>query len=287
MLSLVILADVLSSTRTLGSPREDVEAALARAFARALAEHEELASIEGADFAAHVAACLPEGPVTAGAIDALAAPDLLLALACSRGDAAALSIFEARYLANVGAYVARLSLSPSVVDELTQVLRERLLVGAPPRIAAYGGAGPLEGWLRAAALRTALNLKRSTRREVHSDDDDRAIAAAGSDPELAYLKQRYRVAFEQAFDAAMRSLEASSRTLLRLHYIDRLTLPQVAELSKTSRATVARRLAEARDALLTATRRELGERTGASPTEIESLLALVRSEMGIRLSALG
>ena len=58
--------------------------------------------------------------------------------------------------------LTRLGREPMFVDEVRQVLRTKLLVGdgAPPKIADYSGRGPLDGWVRAAAVRAAIDLKR-------------------------------------------------------------------------------------------------------------------------------
>ena len=49
---------------------------------------------------------------------------------------------------------------------MRQRLRERLFVGSdgePARLASYSGRGPLGTWVRIAAIRLALNLRRSER----------------------------------------------------------------------------------------------------------------------------
>jgi hypothetical protein len=56
--------------------------------------------------------------------------------------------------------VARVHPGADAAAEVCQVLREKLLTsasGQPPRLAGYLGQGPLAAWLRAAAVRTALN----------------------------------------------------------------------------------------------------------------------------------
>ena len=69
-----------------------------------------------------------------------------------------------------------------MVDDVKQELREKLLVasGALPRIADYLGEGPLTGWVRVSATRTALNLLRRDTRNVALRDDDMGEAVAGA-----------------------------------------------------------------------------------------------------------
>src|SRR6185369_4971546 len=89
--------------------------------------------------------------------------DLFLACACALGDARALALFEDRLMTQVPTHVARIDRSPAFADEVKAQLRDKLFVardGAPPKIAHYSGRGPLGGWLRVTAIRTAQNLLR-------------------------------------------------------------------------------------------------------------------------------
>jgi RNA polymerase sigma-70 factor (ECF subfamily) len=69
-----------------------------------------------------------------------------------------------------------------------------------------------------------------------------------------------------------------------LHLVDGLTLPELCALQGVSRATIARRLASARDALHDATRRELTGRLRMSPSELASVTALVRSQLDLSVA---
>src|SRR5262245_58099234 len=82
--------------------------------------------------------------------------DLYLAWACAAGVPGAHAVFEREIVAHVPLHLARFRRGPEFTDEVLQALRERLLVGDPPRIAAYGGRGPLGAWVRVAAIRIAV-----------------------------------------------------------------------------------------------------------------------------------
>jgi RNA polymerase sigma-70 factor (ECF subfamily) len=262
-----------------------LEPALQLLVAAAQAEHPEICLDEQA-FAAHLGAVLAAGAGVAE-LSALRAADLWLALGCAQGDPRALRVFDERLLGALPRLVSRLRLDRAAIDELGQVLRERLLVGAPrPRIADYAGAGPLEAWVAAAAVRTALNLQRQAAPEARAARDQEAsLPAAGLDPELGYLKSRYRRDFEQAFEEALGALPAPDRGLLKLHYLDGVTLDQLARTRNVHRATAARWLAAAREALLAGTRASLRARLRLSDREFESLLGLVRSQLLPRLES--
>jgi RNA polymerase sigma-70 factor (ECF subfamily) len=167
-------------------------------------------------------------------------------------------------------------------------LSERILMpadGAGPRIAEYAGRACLRGWLGAVAKRTALNLRRNKDDQRHSMFSSTAHAlGADVGPEIALLKSRYRREFEAAIRASLASLPAPDRSLLLLQ-LEGLTLPQLAAMHNVSRATVTRRLASARDALYVGTRRNLTERLRLSPSEFESVAALVRSQLDVSFAA--
>jgi RNA polymerase sigma-70 factor (ECF subfamily) len=130
------------------------------------------------------------------------ARDLYLACACSTGDAAALVEFEQRYLAAVHDVVARIDRSLDFIAEVQQVLRERLLVGPGAKIREYRGSGALAGWVRTAAVRAALNLRRADKRYASAGAAEPDLAEM-LDPEIAILKARYRSEVSGALERAL------------------------------------------------------------------------------------
>jgi len=209
------------------------------------------------------------------------AAELYLCIACEAGDPAALRAFDALYLARVGSSISRINPSPAFADEVRQRLRERLFVGAPPGIATWSGAAPLEAWLRATAVRMALTLLRERGQKRPEPNFEEALQS--SDPELLYLRDRYRGQCQEAFQAALASLSPRDRTLLRLRYLDGLSIDALAPLHGIHRATAARWVAASRSRLLEGTRRELQARLGGSLTDLDSLLRLVRSDLVVNL----
>jgi RNA polymerase sigma-70 factor len=88
---------------------------------------------------------------------------------------------------------------------------------------------------------------------------------------------------EAALEAASARLPARQRTILRLHYVDGLTVDQIGAIYGFHRATAARRIADARDDLLEATREELRGKLRISDSDFDSLVRLVRSQIEISL----
>ena len=104
--------------------------------------------------------------------------DLYLALACADGSAEAIEIFEETTMVRAKAAVCRIDRRPEFVDEVLQRLRERLLVGDAAKIRRYRGQGSLIAWVTVAAVRVALNLRKSNARPVHGDEDLSTFVAA-------------------------------------------------------------------------------------------------------------
>jgi RNA polymerase sigma-70 factor (ECF subfamily) len=222
------------------------------------------------------------------------AEDLFLACACARGLPAALASFDA-LLDAVPGWVRRVDDSPDFADEVRQRLRERLLVrpegGGAPRIAEYSGAGTLRAWLRIAAARTALNLRRNRDDRPMAplelaDGQEPALAAFGTEPELQALRGERQDALRRALRDAFLWLSREERTALRLQYGASLTTEQIATALQTSRATAVRRLSQARTRLLGETRRLLGERLRLSPAEIDSFIDASREGLELSLTGL-
>jgi RNA polymerase sigma-70 factor (ECF subfamily) len=239
-------------------------------------------------FLAYVAERLPS---TGGAREVLAslrAEDFFLAFACVRGEARALEALDAHVLSQVGTWLPREE--PALVDELRQLLRQRLLVpvdGAPPKLASYSGRGPLGLWVRAVALRLHIDRQRAAPRELPLEEAPAALAERlGADPELAFIRERHQEDFRVAFRAALGRLEARERNLLRLHHVHGLSMDGVSATYQAPRSTVARWIARARERLLALTREELTARLGLTPDELDSLLRLVRSQLDVSLRLL-
>jgi RNA polymerase sigma-70 factor, ECF subfamily len=267
--------------------RDALEASLARLLAEGRAAWKS-AAIEPATFVRYLAERAPGS--SPAHLDRLQGADLYLACACAGGDAASVAAFDRHYLAPLPQVLARKGLALDLADEVVQSLRERLFVGAAgsrAKIVDYDGRGSLAGWVRVAAVRAASNARR--------DEGTRATIAGGAaspasmtviDPELALVKRRYGEAFQAALDDAFASLSGEERNVLRLYFMDGLNLDAIARVLGLSRATVGRRMISGRAQVLEETLRLLGERLPASPTELQSLLGIVRSKLDVSLGAL-
>src|SRR6185436_5814048 len=150
--------------------------------------------------------------------------DLYLAWACAGGDRAAIAAFEAHFVGDVVEVLRKMRVVPALADDITQRVRDKVLIGkdgAPPKLADYSGRGPLKGWLRAVATRTALDAMRSEARRATSDEALlEHLPAAFEDPTTAELRRRFAPQFADAFRTAFAQLPTAERLLLKRHFAD-------------------------------------------------------------------
>jgi RNA polymerase sigma-70 factor (ECF subfamily) len=241
------------------------------------------------EFAAHWARKVAKSTSPPLEIERFEVADLFLAFACAQGDNHALDGLHANKHW-VEPAIARVNNDPVFVEDVWQQLLERILVpkdGAPARILDYGGLGPIDHWLRAAALRLALNQRRSIKRapEVAATDILVELAASSRDPHAEILKGRHRKDVETALNNAMAELSHDERHLIKLHFVDGLSLNQIGAVYQAHKSTISRRLARAHQTVLTKTRVELEARLGVGGQELESLIQLMGSQVDLALDS--
>ena len=228
-------------------------------------------------------------PVTEGeALPSLRAAELYLTAAAGAGDPVAIGLIDTNDFVDARAAVERMGLGKARTDDALQIFRRKLFVsedGSPPKIVEYGGRGDLRGWLRVGAVREALKIVRSEKREVGLDDarllDE--VPAAGRDPELEQMKALYQPAFKRCFEAALAALPVREKNLLRQQALDGLSIDDLATLYHVHRATCARGLEAARVRLFDETRRRLVEDVGIAEGECDSIIRLVQSQLHLTL----
>jgi RNA polymerase sigma-70 factor, ECF subfamily len=213
--------------------------------------------------------------------------DLYLAAACVARDPAALSTFDREFVQKLGiGQVGRVALDPHEADELRQQVRVRLLIGDEPRIAGYRGHGPLQAWVRVAAARLAFELKRAPH---HKRDDTsmlERLANADVDPELAAAKAQHRDVFSAALEEGFSSLTAREKTLLRMYFLDGMSIDQICVVFRVHRATVARWLVRIRKQMLDHLCSRMAVDLRGTASEVNSLVHLVRSDIEVSVRRL-
>ena len=249
-------------------------------------------AVDDAAFVAAVALRIDPDALPERALGGVRAGELALALACARGEPAALARFDALLREAIDRAAARFRDAPIQRDDLRQAIRERLLVatdGTLPRIATYQGRGDLRSWLRMVATRYLIDATRAdAARPDRAVADERLteLAGAGDDPELAFLKQHYRAEFRAAFATALSALPPRDRNILRHRYLDNLEVAELATLYGLHRVSMSRTLTRIRDQLLAAIRTDFLVRVGLGRDDLDEVIALIASQLELSLSGL-
>ena len=226
---------------------------------------------------------MPEAPVD------LHTGDLAWARELAEGRREAIERYERELVPAITQQLAHRGFSQDEIAELQQTLRVRLFVGddGPPAIASYAGRGKLKSWVLVASLREAVRARQKQRREPATDDDALIALADRTDGLPPTLdKDRARETLRAALRIALAALPSRDRNLLRLGVIDGLTVDQIGALLGVHRATAARWLTSARDAITRGVRREVQRAVGADPFEAESLMRWADSRIDVSLTAL-
>lgn len=229
------------------------------------------------------------GDAAAPALDALDVAELYIAIACARGDRIALDQFRARYFEPVAASLSSMGLGNAQRDDVWQTLCDRLFVahsGEPPRILRYAGGGELRGLVRVAATRLALNWLQRERGSSRPHDWIDRLPAGHSDPELHAIKLQHRCELKEEIEAAIASLSARERMILRLHLVERMGIDAIAALCTIHRATAARAISRAKESLTDRVRARLMVRWRVADADLSTLKVLVDSQLDLSLKRL-
>lgn len=262
-------------------------AGLASALEEALRVGEAAApglGLSAVDFARHLARALVTSSAATAAdeLRLVVVGDLYLACACGAGNVRAIALIERVILSKVGAFVRHIDASPVFVDEVRQRLREKLLMSTgerPATILDYRGRGSLESWVRVAAVRAALNSKRSQKRanaNLVDDFNEADVAAARGDPEVEMISRLHKEQFRAAFHATLAELTPDERTVLRMHYLDGLTIDEICVGFRVHRSTIARWLDRARKSVLSSTLERMKQSAGGAKN-IDTTMRLLES----------
>jgi RNA polymerase sigma-70 factor (ECF subfamily) len=234
------------------------------------------------DFVTHVAAVAQDADSPAQ-LSVLSGEGLYVAAACVRGLAGAPAAFEAAQFPGLHRALAKLNEGQTVADEALQHLRVRLFSDAR-LLLTYSGRGAIGSWLKVVALRDAQRLRQKQVAATSADAERlEALPSPDADPELRFLKHQHRQDFKEAFAGALASLDARQKTILKMSFVEGLSIDEIGKVYDVHRATAARWIATAREQLVEQTRTRLAERLGLSKSELTSLMGLVRSNLSISL----
>ena len=223
-----------------------------------------------------------------GGPDAINATDLLLAFAASNEDPVATKELDRRLVRAVRVAIARFEGLQG--DEIEQQVRQRVFVGdgpAGPRLAKYTGRGAIMSWLKAVATSLAIDESRRLRPDRHANEDELvATASSEAGPETRLLNAQQKKHFNAAFREALATLSAQERTVMRMKFVDGLTIDDIGKAFAVHRTTAMRWLEKAQSQVLASTRKVLGEKLGMPARDVNSLVRALEPSINDRISKL-
>ncbi len=240
-------------------------------------------------------------------LDSLRADDLLLVVACERGDESAWQEMMNGYRATVLSAARGSVRDESEAEDLSQSvwaelygLRTREPNGRPAgKLAYYSGCGSLGGWLRAVVGQLAVDRHRRSARLVQTEeasDFDRLTEAEGvgdgwklhaaPDPERALFETETANAVQQALARSIAELSTEDRLLVKLYYLDGLRLKEAGAVLGVHEATASRRLTRVHADIRRRVESILTGEHGWTRQETSTTLADVAARMETDLAAL-
>jgi len=233
-------------------------------------------------------------------LDGLHADDLLLVMACERGDQIAWTDLFEGYGATVRSAARSASSSESMADDLAQSIWAELHGlkvredGLPAgKLAYYSGAGSLGGWLRAVVGQLAIDQHRKQAKLVQTEEDSDLDRLALGDsepdgiqpfqtaasPEDLLTRDLAGADVETALRHALAELADEDRLLMKLYYFDGLRLREAGAVLGVHEATASRRLARIHGEVRQKVESILMQEHGWTKTEAARSLAEVAAHL--------
>lgn len=243
-------------------------------------EWPELTHVSFQDFASHVEALR----MTSDNVERNGA-DVYLALACGKAHPRALEMLQRKYFPALDDYLARMGFEAVTRQDVFQQVVLHLCTGDSPRILTYAGRAALGSWLRVATFRCAVNMANvggipwTAEREVTLSQ----LVSPDIDPETQATIEKARPLFQSALQRVMTELKDRDKTLLRLCFLDGLSIDGIGTLYGVHRATAARWICEIRRRIFQGVESVLVGEFGLRASEFHSLAFLVRSEIQLSL----
>jgi RNA polymerase sigma-70 factor (ECF subfamily) len=238
-------------------------------------------SISAEEFEIYVAAVVAKyaagftGSEKLELIASLRLEELVLARACTAGNATAWDEFLARFKATMRSMAVQITRSDSAGSDLADELYAELY-GMPNRegrrtskLDYYMGRGSLQGWLRTVLAQKHVDRCRAQSKNVSLEEQVEAGATFAAKDGAPVSGESARVA--QSVEQALATLSNEERFLLASYYLDRRTLAEIGRQLGAHESTISRKLDRATIALRKTVRQDL-QADGLSPGQCDDLL---------------
>ena len=259
---------------------EPMKDSIERAYLASQLEWPDLASVTLDDYVKHVR----QLQTSASDIERYGT-DVYLAQACGNAEPEALHILETRYFPALDDHLVRSGFDTTTRQDVFQQMLMHLCAGPYPRMMTYAGRAALVSWLGVTAIRFAVNMGAKSAQSGTQAVEltfERLVADEVS-PEMRVTIERARPLFQSALSTAIDALAERDRTLLRLCFLDGLSIDGIGSMYGVHRATAARWIAQIRQKIFNDVKAVLTRDLGLHNSEFESLVFLIRSELHLSL----
>lgn len=236
-------------------------------------------------------------------IDEIHADDLCLIVACERNDEKAWEELVANFDSVVKSAARKIASNAEDADDLASSIWAELYGlkqsedgTRKTKLAYYSGRGSLGGWLRAIISQMAIDRFRKESRMVQIEEtrefenlaeessnnsNNSAVVAHAENPEEIFSDNQTSDDVAEALRAAVASLEAADRLILKMYYFDDLKLKDIAAVFGYHEATASRKLVRVQNEIRKAVEKGLKTRHGWSDGEVKRHLSDTAAGLGI------
>jgi RNA polymerase sigma-70 factor (ECF subfamily) len=240
-------------------------------------------------------------------IDELRADDLCLILACEAGGERAWEDLVTNFDSTVKSAARKITSNSEDAEDLASSIWAELYGlrtdadgKKKSKLAYYSGRGSLAGWLRAVVSQLAVDQYRKVSKFVQIEEDrefeNLAAEAAGSDnhpftthiasPEDELTDALGQADVTEALAAAIASLEAEDRLIMKLYYFDDLKLKDIAATFGYHEATASRKLTRVQAEIRKSVEKQLKTKHGWTDGEVKKYLSDTAAGLGLNLEAM-
>ena len=238
-------------------------------------------------------------------IDEIHADDLCLIIACEKGNEKAWDDLVTNFDSTVKSAARKITSNSEDAEDLASSiwaelygLRQDADGNKKSKLAYYSGRGSLAGWLRAVVSQLAVDQYRKQSKYVQIEETrefenlaeessnhsgNNMVVHHGQSPEELFSEQQTSDDVSAALRAAIDSLEAEDRLILKLYYFDDLKLKDIAATFGYHEATASRKLVRIQTEVRKCVEKELKKHHGWSDGEVKKYLADAATKLGVNL----
>jgi len=110
------------------------------------------------------------------------------------------------------------------------------------------------------------------------------MTLSSANPEILLLKSKYRLPIRTILANVLSRLSSRDRVLLRLYYLESMSIDRLGKMYGVNRATAARWIAAIRDSLMSEVRAEVRKTCRLTRSECDDVMAIVRSDVDLSLT---